>query len=145
MSEGSNAPGTGFWVIGVLALLWYLIGFAMYYGFVTATPEQLAGQLTDAQLAVITATPTWVTAANATAVTFGVLACVLLLLRQKLAVPAFAVSLAAAVVQDVYVFGMSDSVAAFGMQPVIIQGLVLLFGAALLWYALRKKNDGIIA
>jgi len=145
MSEESNAPGTGFWVIGVLALVWYLIGFAMYYGFVTATPEQLAEQLNDAQLAVITATPTWVTAANAAAVTFGVLACVLLLLRQKLAVPSFAISLAAAVVQDVYVFGMSDSVAAFGMQPVVIQGLVLLFGAALLWYAQQKKNAGVIA
>ena len=69
MSEQSNAPGAGFWVIGVLALLWYLIGFAMYYGFVTATPEQLAEQLNDAQLAVINATPTWVTAANAIAVT----------------------------------------------------------------------------
>jgi hypothetical protein len=138
-------PDTAFWIIGIVALIWYLIGLFFYYTGVTATPELLAQSMTPEQVAIFTATPAWVTSANAIAVVAGVLACILLLLRKKLAVPLFVISLLAAVVQDIYVFFLSDSLAAFGIQPVIIQGLVIIIGAFMLVYSRNKRAQGILA
>lgn len=140
----NNQPGIAFWVIGVLALLWNLIGLYMYYMGVSATPEELAAYYTEEQVALILSTPAWATSANALAVTFGVIGAVLLLLRKKLAVPAFLVSLVAVIVQDIYVFGMTNSAEVFGTQVVVIQGTVLVVAAFLLWYANQQKARGTI-
>jgi hypothetical protein len=137
-------PDTAFWVIGVVSLIWYLIGLFMFYTGITATPEQLAEAMTPEQVAVVTATPAWAHAATAIAVLAGVLASILLLMRNKLAVPLFAISLAAAVVQDIYIFFMSDSLAAFGKQPIIIQGLVLIIGAFMFRYSRSKRAQGLL-
>ncbi len=137
-------PDTAFWVVGVVSLIWYLIGLFFFYSTVTATPEQLAGMMTPEQVDIVTATPAWATAANAIAVLAGVLASILFLMRKKLAVPLFVISLAAAIVQDVYVFFMSDSLDAFGTQPVIIQGLVLVIGAFMIWYSRNKRAQGLL-
>ena len=137
-------PDTAFWIIGLVALLWYLFGLYVYYTGVTATPDELAAMMTPAQVAVFAATPAWVTSANATAVTAGVIACILMLMRNSLAVPFFALSLIAAVVQDIYVFFLSDSLEAFGMQPVVIQGFVLVIGVFMLVYTRKKKAQGVL-
>jgi hypothetical protein len=100
--------------------------------------------MTPEQVAVVTATPAWVHAATAIAVLGGVVASILLLMRNKLAVPLFAISLAAAVVQDIYIFFMSDSLAAFGKQPIIIQGLVLIIGAFMFRYSRSKRVQGLL-
>jgi hypothetical protein len=86
-------PDAAFWIIGVVALLWYLIGLFIYYSTVSATPEQLAQSLTPEQVAIVTGMPAWVTAANAIAVVAGVIASILLLMRNKFAVPLYIVSL----------------------------------------------------
>jgi hypothetical protein len=140
----ASSPGTGFWIIGILSLLWNLLGLLAYYMGVTATPEQLAATMSPEQVALIEATPKWVTSANAIAVTGGVIASILLLLRKKLALPLFGLSLAAVIVQDIFVFGMSDSIELFGMQPVVIQGLVLLIGIFMLWFARKKAAEGVL-
>ena len=146
MSEQSAAvrPDRVFWVVGVVSLVWYLIGLFFFYSSVAATPEQLAGTMTPEQVDVVTATPAWVTAANAIAVFAGVIASILLLLRKKLAVPLFLISLVAAIVQDIYVVFMSDSLDAFGMQLVIIQGLVLVIGLFMVRYSRNKRTQGLL-
>ena len=146
MSEQSAAvrPDRVFWVVGVVSLVWYLIGLFFFYSSVAATPEQLAGTMTPEQVDVVTATPAWVTAANAIAVFAGVIASILLLMRKKLAVPLFLISLVAAIVQDIYVVFMSDSLDAFGMQLVIIQGLVLVIGLFMVRYSRNKRTQGLL-
>ena len=79
------------WVISGSALAWNLIGFMIYLMTVRTTPEEMAAQYSTAQIAYMDAIPVWATSAYATAVTAGVLACVLLLLRKSLAVPVFIV------------------------------------------------------
>ena len=76
--------------------------------------------------------------------TAGVIGSVLLLLRNSLSFPLYVVSLAGVIVQDVYVFGMTDSVDLFGMAPVIMQTIVFLFAAFLVWYSGRQKSLGIL-
>lgn len=142
--EQDTSPSFAFWVIGAVALLWNLMGLYAYYTDVSATPQQLAQQFTPEQVAMIEATPPWATSATAIAVTAGVIASLLLLLRNSLAVPLFAVSLAAVAVQDVYIFGMTNAAEAFGAVPVVLQTIVFIIAAFLVWYAMQQKKRGVI-
>jgi len=83
-----SAPMTH-WLVGGAALIWNLFGFMVYLMTVRATPEQMAQQYSAAEIAFMDAVPVWATSANAIAVTTGVLACVLLLLRNSLALAPF--------------------------------------------------------
>ena len=137
-------PGTSYWIVGGAALLWNLFGLMVYVMQVSATPEALASAYSPEQIELIEATPVWVTSMTAIATNAGVVAGVLLLLRLKWSVPAFAISLAAIVVQDVYIFGMSPSVEVFGSQVAIIQGIVLVLAVLFFWYARRAKARGLL-
>ncbi len=133
------------WLIGGAALIWNLFGFMVYLMTVRATPEQMAQQYNAAEIAFMDAVPVWATSANAIAVTAGVLACVLLLLRKSLALPLFVASLVALLVQDLYSFVLEDVVAVFGMVPAYIQGTVLVIALALVFYARGAKSRGLLS
>jgi hypothetical protein len=133
------------WVISGSALAWNLIGFTIYLMTVSATSEQMAAQYSAAQMAYMDAVPVWATSAYATAVTAGVLACVLLLLRKSLALPVFIVSLAALLIQDLQMFVIGDAVSMFGMVPAYIQGTVLVIAIALIFYTRGAKSRGLLS
>ncbi len=137
-------PGTSYWIVGGAALLWNLFGLMVYVMQVSATPETLASTYSPEQIELIESTPVWVTSMTAIATNAGVIASVLLLLRLGWAVPLFAVSLAAIIAQDVYIFGMSPSVEAFGNQVVVIQAMVLVLAVLFLLYARRAKGKGLL-
>ncbi len=132
------------WLVAGAALIWNLFGFMVYLMTVRATPEQLAQQYSAAEIAFMDAVPVWATSANAIAVTAGVIACVLLLLRKSLALPLFVASLAALLVQDLYSFVLEDVVGVFGMVPAYIQGTVLVIAIALVFYARGAKSRGLL-
>ena len=142
--EQQAAPGTAFWIIGAVALLWNLLGLYAYYSNVTATPDDLKLQFNPQQIEAILATPAWATSATAIAVTAGVIGSVLLLFRNGLCVPFYALSVVGLVVQDIYVFGMTDAVETFGTTPVVMQSVVVVFAVFLVWYAQRQKQRGVV-
>ncbi|MEE4162443.1 MAG: hypothetical protein V2I25_08015 [Woeseiaceae bacterium] len=137
-------PGFAFWVIGAVALVWNLFGLMLYVMQVSATPEQLAAAYTPEQVELLLAVPAWATSMTAIATTAGVLGCLLLLLRKRLAVPFFAVSLVALVLQDLYTFVLADTLAVFGSQPLIIQVVVFVVALLLLWYSRRAAADRLL-
>ena len=137
-------PGFAFWVIGAVALVWNLFGLMLYVMQVSATPEELAMSYTPEQVDLVTSTPAWATSMTAIATTAGVLGCLLLLLRKSLAVPVFIVSLVAVVIQDIYVFGMTDAAAVFGSSSVIIQAVVFVVAVLLVWYSRRATATGLL-
>ena len=137
-------PQFGFWVIATVALLWNLLGLMVYIMQVSASPEMIAIAYSAEQAALINSTPAWATAMTAIATTAGVLASVLLLLRRRLSVALFGVSLAALVVQDIYIFGMTPSAEVFGGQVIGIQAVVFVAALLLLWYARRSATKGIL-
>ncbi len=132
------------WLVAGAALIWNLFGFMIYLMTVRATPEQMAQQYSAAEIAFMDAVPAWATSAHAIAVTAGVLACVLLLLRKSLAVPLFVVSLVALLVQDLNMFVVENVVGLFGMLPAYIQGTVFLVAIALIWYTRAAKSRGLL-
>jgi len=143
--EINNETPILLWLIGGAALIWNLFGTWVYVMTVSATPDELAASFDASQIAFMDAVPAWATSANAIAVTAGVLACILLLLRNKLALPLFIASLAALLVQDVYSFVIVDVVAVLGVVQAYIQGTVLAIAVLLLFYARGKVRSGFLA
>ena len=132
------------WLVAGAALIWNLFGFMVYLLQVRATPEQMAQQYDTAQVAFMDAIPMWATSANAIAVTAGVFASILLLLRKSLALPFFIASFVALLVQDLYSFILEDVVSVFGMVPAYIQGTVLVIAIALILYTLGAKKQRLL-
>ena len=140
MSDGTPVPKS-FRVIGVLALVWNLLGVAAYVMQVTMTNEALM-QYPEAERAIYANMPVWATSAFAIAVTAGVLGSVLLLLRSAWAVPAFLLSLAGVFVQMYHAFAVANMMDVKGPSSVIGPALVIGFGVALIWYSRSVKEKG---
>ena len=144
LDEINAKPPVSFWIVAGVALVWNLIGLFMYYSSVSATPEQLRAVYSPEQFAVIESTPWWVTSAFAIATTFGVIASIVLLLRKAAAFTLFVVSFLALLVQDLYLFVLSDSLAVFGSSLLVIQGSVFAGAVVWIWYARVATNRGWI-
>ena len=101
------------WLVGALALLWSGFGAFDYVMTQTRNASYLSA-LSPEQLAYFYGFPKWVVAAWALSVWGGVLGAVLLLLRKRWAVRAFALSLVTIVLTSFYNFVLTDSVAIMG-------------------------------
>jgi uncharacterized membrane protein len=141
MSDLINGkPPTSFWIIGIVALMWNIIGVMLYYIQVSASPEELQAAYGEVGANFIESIPTWATSAHAIAVTAGVLGCVLLLVRKAWAVPLFIISLAGIVVQDIYSFVMAGGASIFGTPAIVIAVVVLLVAIGLVFYSRSAKD-----
>jgi len=131
-----SARPKSFTIIAIAALLWNLIGTAMFYLQVSMTPEQIAA-LPPPQRAVCEATPMWLYALFGIAVIAGALGSLALLLKKKWAVPMFLVSLIAVILQTVATFVVTPAWASFGAAGLVMPAIVLII-AFLLWSYSRK-------
>jgi len=111
----------GFWITGAFALVWNLIGVAMWYMQVTMSAEQLAA-MTDAQRQVYEATPGWLNIAFAVAVFAGVLGALGLLLKKRWAATMFLLSLIALLVQMAGAYVVTPAWAAYGPVGLAMPG-----------------------
>jgi len=138
----NDKPSTAFWVLGAVFLLWNLLGLFGYYTQVTMTPETMAANFTEAQQAWLAGEPVWATAAYATAVTAGIIAAALMLLRKALALPLFIVSFVAVIVQDFNAFVLSDWKAVWGNSALYLPSVVIIICIVEIWYTRAAKAKG---
>ena len=131
------------WVIGIVALLWNLVGA---YDYLMTQTENAAymGRFTAEQLEYWYGFPTWVVASWAIAVWGGVLGAVLLLLKKRLAAPVFLVSFLAMVLTSIHNFLLSDGAAIMGMPAVAFSGVIFLFALGLWLYARAMARQGVL-
>jgi len=107
------------WAVGAVSLLWNGLGGYDYTMSMTQGAAYLATVgMTPDQIAYHEAMPVWMTAIWAVGVWGGVLGSLLLLLRNKLAFPVFAVSFGAFLFSLLFTYGLSDGgkVMGFMMQ-----------------------------
>lgn len=131
-------PPTWFWIVSVLALLWNLMGVWAYLADAFVSVEAL-GEMSQEMRELYEGRPTWVTAAYATAVWFGALGCVALLLRKKWAIPVFIISLLGLIAQQIYGFFLSNTFEVVGSSAMILPIVVLIIAIAL-WYFARSST-----
>jgi len=130
-------PPTWFWIVGILAFLWNLMGVGSYiadkYGMI---------ELTAAQQELSNITPAWSTAAYAIAVWGGAIGCLGLLLRKKWARTLLLLSLLGVIANQVYMFFLSDTFEVYGATEMGLQIVVLVIAIALVYLAGMAQRKG---
>jgi hypothetical protein len=117
-------PHFSFWIIVAAGLFWNLMG-CLNYVFQT-NPENVA-QMPEVYQVIIMGRPAWATAAFAIAVFGGAVGCILLLMRNRMALAILALSFAGIIGTAWFTLKV--------VGPVPSMLLSILVGAALLWYA----------
>ena len=144
MTESKNKPATSFWIIGIVALIWNLMGVYEYLSIAYMTAEELFALPPEEQV-LYENIPAWVTAAFALAVFGGSLGCILLLLRKKLATFVFIISFVSLLAQMTYNLFMSKAMEVYGPGGIIMPIMVVIIGAFLVWYSKKMQEKGLLS
>ena len=133
------------WLIGIIAVLFNAIGvFDFVMTMAQGAGYQASAGMTPDQIAHYQMMPGWMTVVWAVGVFTALLASILLLLRRKLAVPVFVVSLAAFLVSLLYTYVLTNGGAVMGQQMAItsavIAGLLVFFS----WYSRLLTVRGVL-
>jgi len=142
-SNSTKAP-KWFLIVGVVALIWNLLGVFAYIMQQTMSPEDIAA-LSDAERTLRDATPAWASAAFAIAVHGGALGCLALVFKKSWALPLLMLSLAAVLVQMVHAFFISNSIEVFGPGGMIMPVMILVIAVYLVFLARSAKEKGWIS
>ncbi|MGE5563067.1 MAG: hypothetical protein ACM3ZV_07120 [Bacillota bacterium] len=132
------------WIVGILALAWN--GFGCFDYLMTVTENQTyLGNIPADQIAYMNALPTWLTGAWAIGVWGGLLGSLLLLMRSRHAVLAFALSFVAAVIAMGYEMFMTEQPASMKAGAMaVMPWVVLAVCALLLWYSWNAEKKGLL-
>lgn len=132
------------WIVGILALLWN--GYACYeYLMTNLRDPAFMARIPADQLAFMDSLPSWLTAFWALGVWGGLAGAILLLIRNRYAAWAFALSLAGAVIglgYQMFVAKMPASMTAGAMA--YMPWVVIIVCVALLWYARSEAKKGVL-
>jgi hypothetical protein len=132
------------WIVGILALLWNGFGCYDYYMTETANQTYLSKCPPDL-ITYMDSLPAWTTAMWAIGVWGGLAGSVLLLLRSRYSVWAFALSFIGAVIglgYQMFATTMPASMTAGAMA--IMPWVIILIAAFLLWYSWTQQKKGVL-
>lgn len=133
------------WVVGVIAVLFNGIGVVDYVMSKTQGAAYMAGAgMTPEQIAHYQEMPTWMTAVWAIGVWGAMLASILLLLRRKLSVPVFFLSLAAFLLSLVYHYAIAGAGDIMGQAGVISSAVIAVLLLLFIWYAGMMAKRGVL-
>ncbi len=133
------------WVIGGTALLWSAMG-AFDYVMTQTGNEAYMSAFTPEQLAFFYGFPPWVVATWAIAVWGGVLGALLLLLRRRLAVWVFLISLVAMVITTFHNYFLSNGMEVIGDAFSLgFSAVIFLIALALFLYARAMHKQDILS
>ena len=142
MSQAVAAP-KHLWIIGIITLLWNMMG-AFDYLMTQTENESYMAQFEQAQLDYFYGFPAWLVVFWALAVWGSVLGSILLLLRKRLAVPVFMGSFAAMVITAIYNYGFSNGMEVMGSTGLLFT-VVIFFVALGLWlYSRAMQVRGVL-
>ncbi|PTM08967.1 MAG: hypothetical protein DA407_06815 [Bacteroidetes bacterium] len=142
--SNTNKPNIAFWIIGIIALLWNLMGVANYLGQAFKLDAIMSG-MTEDQIGLIENLPAWMTALFAIAVFSGLIGSVIFLMRRKIAVSLFALSFLTATIQQLYwLFGTNMTEVFAESQPYLMPIIVIVFCIFLVWYSKEQRKKGVL-
>ncbi len=145
MSDNYNVkPSAMFWVLGVLFLLWGLMGCAMYLAEVMMSDKAYGEAFGQDLLAVRHVYPVWAMAGYASAVWSGLLAAILFLLRKRLSAVIFIFSLVAAIIGFIPTFTNSILREAAGPSFWVMPLIVVVLGSFEVWYSRKQSAKGVL-
>ena len=119
------SPPVWFWVISVVALLWYLIDTSAFFMRVFMTDEMIRA-MPETQQHLYENIPLWVNVVFGG--TFGSIG---LLLRKKWALPLFVVSVLGVLSQTSNIWFLTNAVSVMGAEAVVMPLVAILIGTGM--------------
>lgn len=132
------------WIVGVLALLWNLMG-AFNYLATQLRLEALMANMTPEQLAYLEAIPAWATSGWAVAVWFALAGSVGLLLRKCWSMWAFGISIVGMAVSSFYNYFIANGLELMGPGQVVLTLVIWAIAIALFVYARTMCSTGVFS
>ena len=145
MSIVKTKPGALFWILAIVFVIWGLIGCSMYLTEMMMSDEAYATAFGPELAAVRDVYPTWGLSAYAIAVWSGLLAAIVFLLRKRLSVTIFTVSLIAAIIGFIPTFTNSVLRDAAGSSFWVMPLIVVLIGIIEILYSRKQASAGVLA
>ena len=147
MTEGTSGTGEGtpkhLWIVGILAVLWNL-GGAYDYLMTQTQNESYMASFTPEQLEFFYGFPSWLVVFWAVAVWGSVLGSILLLMRKRVAMPVFLMSLVAMSVTAFHNFALSNGAEIMGTTGMVFSGVIFLVAVGLLMYSKAMVRRGVL-
>jgi len=133
-----------FWVIGVVALVWNAVGALDYLMTQTQNESYMSG-FTPVQLEFFYGLPAWTIAAWAIGVWGGVVGAILLLLKRRAAIWAFAASIAGIVVTNFQNYALANGMEVAGDAFSLgLSAAIFVIAIALFLYARAMHQRGVL-
>ncbi|SDD71363.1 hypothetical protein SAMN05421636_101487 [Pricia antarctica] len=134
-------PPKSFWVIAVLALLWNLIGVSQFF-MATFMLDSMVANLPEVQADMYRSIPLWYTISFAITVFSGLLGGITMLLRKKITIALFGISLLAVLVAQGYWILGTDVMEVMGTSTVIMPLIVIVISIFLYFYNKGAAKNG---
>ncbi len=132
------------WIVGILSLLWNAMGCYDYLMTMTADPGWMS-QFPPEAIAYWEGLPAWNSGTWAIGVWGGLAGAVLLLIRSRYSVWAYALSLIGAVVGLGYQMFMTEMPASMKEGTMaIMPWIIILVAAFQLWYSWTHEKKGVL-
>lgn len=137
----THKPPTSFFIIAVLALLWNLMGVYQFY-LGNYELENIKETVSAEEFAIMESLPTWYAVIFGIAVFTGVLGCILLLARKKIAASLFGISLITVLIIELYWLLATDIMDVSGAVSIVMPLLVIAVAIFLYFYSKGAKQKG---
>ena len=131
--QPSTIPTVPYWFRGIclLALLWFLMDFSAFYMRITVT-EEMRLLMSEQERYIHRDYPLWVNTVFAFEVFGGLLGSLALLLKRRLALGLFGLSLFGVLAQSGYVYFISDAVEVLGSPMIFMPLLSIAIGSLMM-------------
>ena len=140
MTSYLRKPGSLFWIISGLALVWNLIGVINYLGQVLITDEILKSLSKEQQL-MYQDVPSWVTAAFAVAVFSGTVGAIFLLLKKRVSSIFFILSFVGIIIHMTYGLLINENTDSYGPLGLLMPLMIIVVGSYLIWYSKKASEN----
>ena len=133
------------WAVGLISLLWNMIGAYDYFQTRSGNLEYLqAAGMGEVELAWLDSFPVWANGAWALGVWGAVAGSVLLLMRSRFAVHAYVVAIFGIAVTTVFQYGFPHPASVDGALTVVFSAVLWLATLGQLYYARRQSANGLL-
>ena len=140
-NKTKSAVPIWFWVISILALLWYLMDMSAFYMRVFMVDEVIKS-MPENQQHLYQNMPQWVNIVFAFEVFGGVLGSVGLLLRKKWALPLFYISILGVLSQTFYIYFLSDAVSTMRTPAIMMPLMAIGIGIVMVLHTRSSISRG---
>lgn len=134
-------PPISFWIIAILGLLWNLMGVYQFY-LGNYELESIRETVSAEEFAIMESLPYWYLIVFAVTVFSGVLGCIFLLIRKKLAIVLFALSLLTVLILELYWLLGTSILEVSGPIAAIMPLLVISVAIFLYFYSKGAARNG---